>query len=227
MALSFLYIGFVRLLHLTRLCRSWKRGAGHRDRRASSRGLGATSPDRPASSATVRPSSTGGSEPTSVSGATQTVLRPARNIAAVASRSCPTEVDLSSATTWSTRTCGRDCLVGPSPGEKEPTWGHRRIHGELATMGVRLAPSSVWEILRRHSIERHTSTMWSDVGRVPANSGDNNTGLRLLYCRLGPAPALLRAVFQSRSTRGGSTSATSPSPSRPATSPRNAPTARE
>jgi putative transposase len=26
-----------------------------------------------------------------------------------------------------------------------PTWGYRRIHGELATMGVRLAPSSVWE----------------------------------------------------------------------------------
>lgn len=30
------------------------------------------------------------------------------------------------------------------------TWGYRRIHGVLATMGVRLAPSSVWEILRRH-----------------------------------------------------------------------------
>jgi hypothetical protein len=32
---------------------------------------------------------------------------------------------------------------------ENPTWGYRRVHGELATMGVRLAPSSVWAILRR------------------------------------------------------------------------------
>ena len=36
---------------------------------------------------------------------------------------------------------------------ENPTWGYRRTQGELATMGVRLAPSSVWAILRRHSVE--------------------------------------------------------------------------
>ena len=36
---------------------------------------------------------------------------------------------------------------------ENPTWGYRRIHGELATMGIRLAPSSVWAILRRHGID--------------------------------------------------------------------------
>src|ERR1019366_3680186 len=34
-----------------------------------------------------------------------------------------------------------------------PTWGYRRIHGELATLGVVLAPSSLWAILRRHGVE--------------------------------------------------------------------------
>src|SRR5207247_3479944 len=31
-------------------------------------------------------------------------------------------------------------------------WGHRRIHGELAKLGVTVAPSTVWEILRAAGI---------------------------------------------------------------------------
>ncbi len=34
-----------------------------------------------------------------------------------------------------------------------PTWGYRRICGELATMGIVLAPSSVWAILKRRGID--------------------------------------------------------------------------
>jgi transposase InsO family protein len=34
-----------------------------------------------------------------------------------------------------------------------PTWGYRRIQGELVGMSIRLAPSSVWAILKRHGIE--------------------------------------------------------------------------
>ena len=37
--------------------------------------------------------------------------------------------------------------------KENPTWGYRRIHGELATMGIAIAPSSVWVILQRHGIE--------------------------------------------------------------------------
>jgi transposase InsO family protein len=33
------------------------------------------------------------------------------------------------------------------------TWGYRRIHGELAVLGIKVAPSTVWEILRAHRIE--------------------------------------------------------------------------
>jgi putative transposase len=36
---------------------------------------------------------------------------------------------------------------------ENPTWGYRRIQGELARMGVIVAPSSVWTIPRRHGID--------------------------------------------------------------------------
>ncbi len=36
---------------------------------------------------------------------------------------------------------------------ENPTSGYRRIQGELATIGVVLAPSSVWAILRRHGVD--------------------------------------------------------------------------
>jgi len=32
-------------------------------------------------------------------------------------------------------------------------WGYRRIHGELAGLGIKVAPSTVWEILKRHGIK--------------------------------------------------------------------------
>lgn len=32
-------------------------------------------------------------------------------------------------------------------------WGYRRIHGELAALGLRVAPSTVWEILQRAGID--------------------------------------------------------------------------
>ena len=34
-----------------------------------------------------------------------------------------------------------------------PTWGYRRIHGELSVMGIELSPSSVWPILQRHGLD--------------------------------------------------------------------------
>jgi transposase len=57
--------------------------------------------------------------------------------------------------------------------KENPAWGYRRIHGELVTMGVRLAPSSVWMILRRHSIEpspRRADPTWTEFLRHQAQS---------------------------------------------------------
>ncbi|HEX3588646.1 MAG TPA: integrase, partial [Pseudonocardiaceae bacterium] len=36
---------------------------------------------------------------------------------------------------------------------ENPTWGYRRIHGELALLGVAVAASTVWEILQTAGIE--------------------------------------------------------------------------
>jgi transposase InsO family protein len=41
------------------------------------------------------------------------------------------------------------CLLA----RENPTWGYRRIQGELARMGIVVAPSSVWTILRRHGVD--------------------------------------------------------------------------
>ena len=43
--------------------------------------------------------------------------------------------------------------------KENPAWGYRRIQGELATMGIPIAVSSVWAILKRHGIE--PSVRWS------------------------------------------------------------------
>lgn len=33
------------------------------------------------------------------------------------------------------------------------TWGHRHTHGELTTLGIQIAPSTVWEILKTEGID--------------------------------------------------------------------------
>jgi putative transposase len=37
--------------------------------------------------------------------------------------------------------------------KENPLWGYRRIHGELTKLGVTVAPSTVWEILRAAGID--------------------------------------------------------------------------
>ena len=36
---------------------------------------------------------------------------------------------------------------------ENPSWGYRRVHGELATLGIKVAASTVWEILKQAGID--------------------------------------------------------------------------
>ncbi|GAA1932675.1 hypothetical protein GCM10009837_68090 [Streptomyces durmitorensis] len=47
---------------------------------------------------------------------------------------------------------------------ENPGWGYRRIHGELALLGIKLAPSTVWEILKAEGIDpatRRSNVTWA------------------------------------------------------------------
>ncbi|MFD4976749.1 integrase core domain-containing protein [Streptomyces sp. NPDC058424] len=53
------------------------------------------------------------------------------------------------------------------------SWGYRRIHGELAALGIKVAASTVWEILREHGIPpapERQSTTWADFLRSQAEA---------------------------------------------------------
>src|SRR6266581_805627 len=56
---------------------------------------------------------------------------------------------------------------------ENPDWGYRRIHGELAGLGVKVAASTVWEILKASGIDpapRRTRPAWSQFLRSQADA---------------------------------------------------------
>lgn len=56
---------------------------------------------------------------------------------------------------------------------ENPQWGYRRIHGELAGLGICVAPSTVWETLKKAGIDpapRRTGPTWSQFLRSQAQA---------------------------------------------------------
>jgi transposase len=56
---------------------------------------------------------------------------------------------------------------------ENPGWGYRRIHGELAGMGVKIAASTAWEILKNAGIDpapRRSGPTWSQFLRSQAEA---------------------------------------------------------
>ena len=54
---------------------------------------------------------------------------------------------------------------------ENPGWGYRRVHGELPVLGVKVAASTVWEILHDAGIDpapERSSTTWADFLRSQA-----------------------------------------------------------
>ena len=56
---------------------------------------------------------------------------------------------------------------------ENPCWGYRRIHGELLVLGIKIAASTVWEILRQAGIDpapERASTTWASFLRSQADA---------------------------------------------------------
>src|SRR5215467_7059721 len=56
---------------------------------------------------------------------------------------------------------------------ENPGWGYRRVHGELLVLGVKVAASTVWEILHEAGIDpapERSSTTWADFLRSQAEA---------------------------------------------------------
>jgi putative transposase len=56
---------------------------------------------------------------------------------------------------------------------ENPEWGYRRIHGELTGLGIKVAASTVWEILKKAGIDpapRRTGSAWPQFLRSQAEA---------------------------------------------------------
>lgn len=55
---------------------------------------------------------------------------------------------------------------------ENPCWGYRRIHGELSVLGIRVAASTVWEVLKAEGVDPvpgRGATTWVDFLRSQAD----------------------------------------------------------
>jgi len=71
---------------------------------------------------------------------------------------------------------------------ENPHWGYRRVHGELAAVGVRVAASTVWEILKAEGIDPAHEAQLLNYLRAT----DVEVGLLLNF---GPKPGFRRKIF--------------------------------
>lgn len=66
-----------------------------------------------------------------------------------------------------------------------PSWGYRRVHGELLVLGVKVAASTVWEILQDAGIDpapKRASSTWAGFLRSQARPCWPVTSLRRSPC---------------------------------------------
>jgi hypothetical protein len=82
----------------------------------------------------------------------------------------------------------RDKLARPASTHRlireNPSWGYRRIHGEFLALGVKVAVSTVWQILTDAGIDPTPERVTSTWGQFLPSQGRRPVGLRLSSKRL-------------------------------------------
>ena len=90
---------------------------------------------------------------------------------------------------------------------ENPTWGYRRIHGELVGLGCHIAAATVWQILKHHRIDpapQRASATWSQFlwsqAAVACDFFTVDTALIKRYCVLVFIDVPTRRVFYAGAT---------------------------
>ena len=85
---------------------------------------------------------------------------------------------------------------------ENPGWGYRRIHGELAGLGVKVAASTVWEILQGQRHRSSPAADQADLVPIPALPGRGDPGAAFFTVDLpGGTQAYVLAVMEHATRR--------------------------
>jgi len=101
------------------------------------------------------------------------IVRDAGDGAALAPRTGRASLDVCAARARTAGDRGRHSFARAALGKRESSWGYRRTQGELVGLGIKLAASTVWTILKQEEIEpapRRQELSWAEFLRTQAAS---------------------------------------------------------
>lgn len=170
--IGLLYWGLRRLLELIVLFFRDAKAKGARDRGPSPPARGLVSPRRKARPRSGGSSAAGGVLAHRAEEPVEGLLRSTGDAARVASQADRAPLDLRRARRATSKARRLRALVVRLATEN-PTWGYRRIAGELRGLGIVVAPSTVWAILKKAGIDpapRRSAMSWTSFLRAHAAS---------------------------------------------------------